>query len=90
MPEGDTIWRTARRLSEALADEVIIGADLRWPGLSTADLRGMRTMEVASRGKNLLLPSKARPVCCATERRALSTAGPAGPVSAAATRSGAA
>ncbi|MGV8910848.1 MAG: Fpg/Nei family DNA glycosylase [Propionicimonas sp.] len=54
MPEGDTIWRTARRLSEALADEVIINADLRWPRLSTADLRGMRTLEVASRGKNLL------------------------------------
>jgi len=54
MPEGDTIWRTARRLSEALADEVIIGADLRWPRLSTADLRGMRTLEVTSRGKNLL------------------------------------
>ncbi|MEO6144837.1 MAG: DNA-formamidopyrimidine glycosylase family protein [Dermatophilaceae bacterium] len=54
MPEGDTIWRTARRLNEALAGEVIIGADLRWPGLSTADLRGMRTLEVVSRGKNLL------------------------------------
>ncbi len=54
MPEGDTVWRTARRLSEALADEVIIAADLRWPGLSTADLRGMRTLEVVSRGKNLL------------------------------------
>ena len=54
MPEGDTVWRTARRLNEALADEVIIGADLRWPGLSTADLRGMRTLEVVSRGKNLL------------------------------------
>ena len=54
MPEGDTIWRTARRLNEALADEVIIGADLRWPGLSTVDLRGVRTLEVVSRGKNLL------------------------------------
>ncbi|MEP7035141.1 MAG: DNA-formamidopyrimidine glycosylase family protein [Actinomycetota bacterium] len=54
MSEGDTIWRTARRLSEVLAGEVVISADLRWPGLSTADLRGMRTLEVASRGKNLL------------------------------------
>ena len=54
MPEGDTVWRTARRLNEALADEVIIGADLRWPGLSTVDLRGVRTLEVVSRGKNLL------------------------------------
>jgi len=54
MPEGDTVWRVARRLHEALADETITGADLRWPGLSTADLRGMATLEVVSRGKNLL------------------------------------
>jgi len=54
MPEGDTVWRTARRLQEMLAGEVITAADLRWPGISTADLRGMRTLEVASRGKNIL------------------------------------
>ena len=54
MPEGDTVWRIARRLQEALADEVITAADLRWPGLSTADLRGMHTLEIVSRGKNLL------------------------------------
>jgi endonuclease-8 len=54
MPEGDTVWRTARRLHEALADEVVSTADLRWPGLSTVDLRGMRTLEVISRGKNIL------------------------------------
>ena len=54
MPEGDTVWRTARRLHEALADQVITAADLRWPGLSTKDLRGMRTLEIVSRGKNLL------------------------------------
>lgn len=54
MPEGDTIWRTANRLNEALAGELIIDADLRWPGISTADLRGMRTLQVVSRGKNLL------------------------------------
>jgi endonuclease-8 len=54
MPEGDTVWRTAHRLHEALAGEVISDADLRWPGLSTADLRGMSTLEVISRGKNIL------------------------------------
>lgn len=54
MPEGDTVWRTARRLHSTLADEVISAADLRWPRLSTADLRGMRTLEVVSRGKNVL------------------------------------
>jgi endonuclease-8 len=54
MPEGDTVWRTANRLHEALADQVISVADLRWPGLSTADLVGMQTIEVVSRGKNIL------------------------------------
>lgn len=54
MPEGDTVWRTARRLHETLAGEVISAADLRWPGISTADLRGMRTLEVVARGKNVL------------------------------------
>jgi endonuclease-8 len=54
MPEGDTVWRTARRLHQALVDEVISAADLRWPAISTADLRGMRTLEVVSRGKNIL------------------------------------
>jgi endonuclease-8 len=54
MPEGDIVWRTARRLHEALADEVISAGDLRWPGISTADLRGMRSLEVVSRGKNIL------------------------------------
>lgn len=54
MPEGDTVWRTARRLDEALAGRTIVAADLRWPDLSTADLRGRRTLEVVSRGKHLL------------------------------------
>jgi endonuclease-8 len=54
VPEGDTVWRTARRLDEALAGRAIVAADLRWPDLSTADLRGRRTLEVVSRGKHLL------------------------------------
>jgi endonuclease-8 len=54
VPEGDTVWRTARRLDEALAGRTVVAADLRWPDLSTADLRGRRTLEVVSRGKHLL------------------------------------
>jgi endonuclease-8 len=54
VPEGDTVWRTARRLDEALAGRRIVAADLRWPDRSTADLRGRRTLEVVSRGKHLL------------------------------------
>ncbi|MDV3219909.1 Fpg/Nei family DNA glycosylase [Intrasporangium sp.] len=54
MPEGDTVWRTARRLHEALAGRGIVESDLRWPSLATADLSGRRTLEVVSRGKHLL------------------------------------
>lgn len=54
MPEGDTVWRTARRLHEALAGEPLTLADLRWPSLAAADLRGAATSEVVARGKHLL------------------------------------
>ncbi len=54
MPEGDTVWRTARRLHEALAGRPLVLADLRWPGLSHLDLVGAGTVEVVSRGKHLL------------------------------------
>jgi len=54
VPEGDTVWRTAQRLHAALAGRVIVEADLRWPEISTADLRGRSTLEVVSRGKHLL------------------------------------
>lgn len=54
MPEGDTVWRTAQRLNQALAGESLVLAYLRWPELSTIDLRGQVTTEVVSRGKNLL------------------------------------
>ena len=54
MPEGDTVWRTADRLDRALAGQPLLVADLRWPNLSTLDLRGTLTLEVRSRGKHLL------------------------------------
>jgi endonuclease-8 len=54
MPEGDTVWRTATRLHQALAAKPIVEADLRWPGISTADLTGRTTLEVVSRGKHVL------------------------------------
>ncbi|MDN5791148.1 MAG: Fpg/Nei family DNA glycosylase [Micrococcales bacterium] len=54
MPEGDTVWRTARRLHTALAGARIVECDLRWPQISTADLTGETTLEVVSRGKHLL------------------------------------
>lgn len=54
MPEGDTVWRTARRLDQALAGEPLAVADLRWASLATVDLRGAQTLEVVSRGKHIL------------------------------------
>ena len=40
MPEGDTVFRTAQRLNEALAGKVVERFDIRVPGSATADLRG--------------------------------------------------
>ncbi|MGI8947094.1 MAG: Fpg/Nei family DNA glycosylase [Ornithinimicrobium sp.] len=54
MPEGDAVWRTARRLHAALAGQVIAHSALRVPRLATTDLSGRHTIEVVSRGKHLL------------------------------------
>ena len=54
MPEGDTVFRTCARLHEALAGRVLVAADLRWPGLSTANLVGQTVTEVVPRGKHIL------------------------------------
>ena len=54
MPEGDTVFRTARRLDAALAGRRLILCDLRWGDLATLDLTGPDTVAVVSRGKHLL------------------------------------
>ena len=54
MPEGDTVFRTCARLHEALAGRMLVAADLRWPGLSTASLVGQTVIEVVPRGKHIL------------------------------------
>lgn len=54
MPEGDTIWRTARRLGEVFTGRELVRTDLRWPGLSTVDLRGRTTASLEAVGKHLL------------------------------------
>lgn len=54
MPEGDAVWRTARRLHQALAGVPLVGSDLRVPALATVDLSGRLTVEVVPRGKHLL------------------------------------
>lgn len=55
MPEGDTVWNTARVLEKALTGETLTGSDFRLPRLATTDLAGWSVAESASRGKHLLL-----------------------------------
>ncbi|MFG2066144.1 DNA-formamidopyrimidine glycosylase family protein [Micromonospora tulbaghiae] len=55
MPEGDTVWNTARVLQRALAGARLTGSDFRVPQLATTDLAGWTVRESASRGKHLLL-----------------------------------
>ncbi|TAM88492.1 MAG: DNA glycosylase, partial [Jatrophihabitans sp.] len=54
MPEGDTVWLTARRLDGALSGQVVIRSDVRVPQLATVDLRGRAVTQVVPRGKHLL------------------------------------
>ncbi|MCU1677420.1 MAG: DNA-binding glycosylase/AP lyase [Frankiales bacterium] len=54
MPEGDTVYRQAKRMNNALAGQVITRSDFRVPQLATTDLVGRTLLEVASRGKHLL------------------------------------
>jgi endonuclease-8 len=49
VPEGDAVWRTARRLHEALAGRVLTRCDVRVPRFATA----------ISRGKHLLIRTDA-------------------------------
>jgi endonuclease-8 len=55
MPEGDTVWNTARVLEKALTGDVLTGSDFRVPRLATADVAGWTVAESGSRGKHLLL-----------------------------------
>ena len=55
MPEGDTVFLAATRLHAALAGQRLARTDFRMPRIATADLSGSTVLEVASRGKHLLL-----------------------------------
>ena len=54
MPEGDTVYQTAKRQNEALAGLVLTGFELRVPKFATADLTGETVHAVVARGKHLL------------------------------------
>jgi endonuclease-8 len=54
VPEGDTVYRLARRLDQQLAGHTIVRSDLRHPRLVTRDLSGRRVLGHATHGKHLL------------------------------------
>ncbi|MFF0789067.1 Fpg/Nei family DNA glycosylase [Streptomyces spiralis] len=54
MPEGDTVWQTARRLHDALAGKALTRSDFRVPKYATVDLSGRAVLDTISRGKHLL------------------------------------
>ncbi|QWC85343.1 Fpg/Nei family DNA glycosylase [Nocardioidaceae bacterium] len=54
MPEGDTVWRSARSLDRALSGHVLTGCDLRVPALADVDLAGQTVHRTLARGKHLL------------------------------------
>jgi endonuclease-8 len=55
VPEGDTVWNTARAVGRAVAGQVILRSDFRVPKLAAADVKGWAVAESACRGKHLLL-----------------------------------
>ncbi|WEO78658.1 Fpg/Nei family DNA glycosylase [Cryobacterium sp. SO2] len=54
MPEGDTVYRSARSLDEALHGTTLTRCDIRVPAFATVDLTGQTVHEVISRGKHLV------------------------------------
>jgi endonuclease-8 len=54
VPEGDTVWRAARRLDRALTGKVLTHTDFRVPAFATWDLAGATVAETRARGKHLL------------------------------------
>ncbi|WP_045729950.1 Fpg/Nei family DNA glycosylase [Pseudarthrobacter chlorophenolicus] len=58
MPEGDSVWRAARRLHKALAGQTLTASDFRVPRFATLNLTGWTVTEVVPRGKHLLMRVK--------------------------------
>ena len=54
MPEGDTVWLSAKQMHVAFAGRVLTKSDFRVPRYATYDFSGRTVHEVASRGKHML------------------------------------
>ena len=55
MPEGNTVWLTARTLRSTLAGHVLTHAEIRLAEFTTTDLVGQHVVDVVPRGKHLLM-----------------------------------
>jgi endonuclease-8 len=55
VPEGDTVYRSAKHLNSAFGGTVLERCDIRVPAFATVDLTGETVHEVVSRGKHLLM-----------------------------------
>jgi endonuclease-8 len=54
VPEGDTVFRAARKLDRALKGQQLVRTDFRVPQLATTDLAAATVTGTVSRGKHLL------------------------------------
>lgn len=54
MPEGDTAWRTAFHVHQALSSAQLVSTDFRTPRFATVDLADQVFVEATSVGKHLL------------------------------------
>jgi endonuclease-8 len=55
VPEGDSVWRAAAQLHQALAGQKLTASDFRVPRFATLNLAGWTVAEVVPRGKHLLM-----------------------------------
>lgn len=54
MPEGDSVWRAARRLNRGMQGHRLARSDFRVPQHATADLAGVTVLGTAAHGKHML------------------------------------
>ena len=54
MPEGDSVWKLARRLDRQLSGRRVVRSDFRTPRLATRDLSGRELLGHDTHGKHLL------------------------------------
>ncbi len=54
MPEGDSVWKLARRLDRQLSGRTVVRSDFRVPRLATRDVAGRTVVGHDTHGKHLL------------------------------------